>query len=432
MIDPLACDSVMVILTPSDFYDETMGIIFAAMMAIRDSAQGLDLITLRHRLSADGNDGMVGGAAKLAQLFTKVPNAAHAVYYARIVKQHSVRRMVIIAASEALDQAYDVTNGMDGSDLVTSVQNEFFGIADMCDRGGITQARIGELMPDHLDRLERLRTEDCEIGLTTGIRDMDNYIRLRDGEMSILGARPSQGKSSLGLNIASHVSCELRAPTIFMSLEMSTTELLDRFLASQTNINMVRFQTGRFSNAESQRVVHAAASTEEAPLTLVDSTTLNMAQISSIARQAYRTGNCRLLVVDYVQLIIPSTQRDTREQQVSKISRSLKRLARELQIPVMLLAQVGRGPGDGRAPNLNELRESGSLEQDADNVFFIHRPAYYRQDIEDNSDTEVAEIHIKKQRNGPTGSVSCVFHKPSCKFSQIDRHSGGASGDIDF
>ena len=376
MLMPSTLDNVAGVVNENDFYIEANKILFRTMADMYSEQVGIDATTMVSRLRADENYELVGGSQYVAELFTKVPNAAHGVYYASTVKELSIRRGVLEAAIETMRMAHD-DRSLTSHQLITQIQTRYMDIADSID-GGISVNTIGDLIPDHLEHLDQLRNGNIEAGLSTGLLDFDNYLRFRESEVNVLGARPSQGKSALGLNIAENVAINQGQPTVFVSMEMGTTELLNRHFASRANVNLVRFQHGSFSNDEMDRIRQQACDSREAMLTFVDSTGLNMSQIASIARQAKRTGRCELLVLDYIQLILPDRTRDTREQQVSKISRAIKRLARELAIPILVLAQVNRGPGDmSRAPKLSELRESGAIEQDADNVFFIHRPEYY-------------------------------------------------------
>ena len=417
MLNPEVCDEVAMILRAEDFYGDANRCVFEHMQAMHDAGQKIDIKLLTERLRGPGDLERIGGTAYLARTFQSVPNYAHAAYYAQIVREKATYRSLIDACTEILRQAYEQDN--EARQLLSQAEQQIFAILDS--RGGSAVANIRDVLHDAMDRIDaRMKGDHVLGGVETGFAALDGLTGgLHNSELVILAARPSMGKTAFAMNIAEYVSTSLESPTLFVSLEMSSIELADRLLCSAARVNGHRLRNGTISNDERSLLVNTAGEISKSPLFVDDSPSRTVTEIAAAARRIRRRqGQLGLIVVDYLQLIEPDNSKDPRQEQVAKIARRLKGLARELEVPVLCLAQLNRQAEDSKdhRPRLSHLRESGAIEQDADVVMFVHREEYYRRGEEQEQVAGQAEIIVAKQRNGPVGDVELVWRKEFTRF----------------
>jgi replicative DNA helicase len=415
---PEACDEVALLVRAEDFYDDAHRAIFGHMLALHEDGRQIDPMLLSQRLKDAGQYELVGGAAYLLELSQEVATAAHAEYYARIVRDKAVLRSLIHASTDIIHEAYEPST--DARAMLSRAEERVFRILDT---KGETQVRpVRDVLHDSLARIDaRMQQQHAFGGLETGFIDYDELTGgLHNSELVILAARPSMGKTALAVNMAEHVAIDgARKPVLVVSLEMSALELGDRLLCSRARVNSHKLRNGQLSAEDSRRLVQTAADISRAPLFIDDSPSRNMTEIAATARRLKRQEDLALVVVDYLQLIEPDNARDPRQEQVARISRRLKGLARELSIPVLCLAQLNRqveATRDNR-PQLSHLRESGAIEQDADVVMFVHREEFYRTTEEEREQVKgQADLLVRKQRNGPTGDVKLTWLHEFTRF----------------
>jgi replicative DNA helicase len=415
---PIVCDDVALILRAEDFYDDANQAIYAHLREMYDEGRRIDTTLLVERLRSKGDFERVGGAAYLAEILQSVPTAANATHYAEIVKSKGTLRALIHSSTEILRDAYDETD--DAQEMLARAEQKIFSILDTQGTGDL--ANIRDILQTAMVRIDaRMKQDHAAGGVETGFRDFDTMTGgLHQSELVILAARPSMGKTALALNIAEHASLSQGVGTLFVSLEMSSVELADRLLCSMAKVNGMRLRNGSISNEDRRRLVEKAAEMSQAPLFVDDTPSRTMTEIAAAARRLKRRNNLGLVVIDYLQLIEPDNSRDPRQEQVAKIARRLKGLARELKVPVMCLAQLNRQAEATRdnKPRMSHLRESGAIEQDADVVMFVHREEYYCTNEEDRAKVAgEAELIVSKQRNGPTGDVKLSWLKDFTRFT---------------
>jgi replicative DNA helicase len=420
---PDVFDEVALAVRAGDFYDDANRLIYEHLLAMHDSGQRVDLMLLVERLKKAGVYDAVGGAAYLAEVGRQVPTAAHAEYYAGIVAEKSLLRSLIHASIEIQQHAYD--HSADTREILGKAEERIFGILE--ERGAGQASPISEVLQESLDRIDaRMDQQHAFGGVATGLHDFDDMTGgLAKSELIILAARPSMGKTALAMNMAEHAAIS-GTPVLFVSLEMSGIELGDRLLCSFARVNGSRLRNGTITNDERKKLVTAAAQLSQAPLYIDDSPSRTMTEIAATARRLKRRSGLGLIVVDYLQLIDPDNPRDPRQEQVSKISRRLKGLARELEVPVLCLAQLNRQveSTSSNKPQLSHLRESGAIEQDADVVMFVHRDEYYMTSEEDREQVRgQADLLVRKQRNGPTGDVKLTWLH---EFTRFDNYASPA------
>ena len=414
---PILCDDVALILRPEDFYDDANRTIYTHLREMHDAGRRIDMTLLFERLKTSGHFELVGGAAYLAEVLQSVPTAANGTHYAEIVKNKATLRALIHSSTEILRDAYDGTT--EAREMLSMAEQKIFAILD--DRGAGELATIRDVLQEAMVRIDaRMKHEHTIGGIETGFRDFDSLTGgLHDSELVILAARPSMGKTALALNIAEHVSLQLQTGVLFVSLEMSSIELADRMLCSSAEVNGQRLRNGTISNEDRRKLVEKAAEMSSSPLFVDDSPSRTITEIAASARRLKRKSGLGLVVIDYLQLIEPDNARDPRQEQVAKIARRLKGLARELKVPVLCLAQLNRQAEASRdnKPRLSHLRESGAIEQDADVVMFIHREEYYQTNDEDRAKVAgQAELIIAKQRNGPIGDIKLSWVRDFTRF----------------
>jgi replicative DNA helicase len=412
------------IVRAENFYYAAHQTIFSAITRIYDRGHPVDLVLLAEHLRDEKKLEDVGSYAYLAELWEAAPTAANAEYYARIVRDKGITRSLIHATTEILRDAYDQAYPAD--QLLESAERQILEIAEL----GVTGQTIDlvQALDEAYARIDQ-RTSKAHLttsGLPTGFVDLDEKTAgLQNSELILLAARPSVGKTAFALNVVRHIVVEEQAPVFFVSLEQSRIELAERLLCCQARVDSHRLRTGRLSSDDMRKLIDAGDVLRQARLFIDDTPAQSMLRIAANARRLVRRHQIRLVVIDYLQLIEPENRRDSRQEQVAQISRRLKFLARELKIPVMALAQVNRASEDRQdhRPRLADLRESGSLEQDADTVFLLHRPGKFDGSQDDN----VIEVIIAKQRNGPTGECTLAYLK---QFMRFENYMVGAAFDI--
>jgi replicative DNA helicase len=418
LLDNHALNAAIEKIRSEDFFLSQHRQIFERMIQLGEKQQAIDVVTLMEDLSRRGELEAAGGIAYLSQLADGLPRVTNVEHYARIVKEKAVLRSLILSASAIQEQA--LAAGDDADVILDRAESVIFQLAE--DRVKVGLIGVKELVRDNYERLEKIFSEGRRItGLTTGYPGLDNETAgLQPSELIILAARPSMGKTALALNISENVALRLREPVAVFSLEMSKESLLLRLLASEARVDAHKFRTGHMGRDDWGKVTGALTNLADAPLWIDDSASSTVMEIGAKARRLKRDRGLSLLVVDYLQLVVPThTGRGTnRQEEVSSISRGLKGLAKELKVPVLVLSQLTRAPErDDRKPQLSDLRESGAIEQDADVVLFINRPNFYKTDLPEE-DRAKAELIIAKQRNGPTGSMNFVFLARHTRFEE--------------
>ncbi len=425
LLMPEVCDDLASV-RADDFYDDANRIIYENLREMHDEGGKIDVTLLVARLRKADQYEKVGGAAYIARLAGAVPNAAHAVYYGSIVSEKSVYRKLIESSTEILRDAYDQAS--DAHQLCAQAEQKVFAIMD--GRTAQSVHSISDVLHKAMDRMEaRMRGEHTDGTVETGLSDFDQMTGgLHNGELIILAARPAMGKTALAMNVAEYVAIEQRAPVLFTSLEMSGIELAERMLCSLSRVNGHRLRNGTISADDRARLIEKANDISQAPFFVDDSPSRTVSEIAAAARRIKRREkDLGLIVVDYLQLIEPDNSRDPRQEQVAKIARRLKGMARELEVPMLCLSQLNRQAEDSKdhRPKLSHLRESGAIEQDADVVMFVHREEYYHRGEERAQYAGQAEIIVAKQRAGPIGDVQLTWEADFTRFSNRapERHS---------
>src|SRR5436190_3216415 len=414
---PDVLDDVVMIVRPDDFYDDAHRKLFLHMTALHETGKKIDDTLLVNRLKTAGEYESIGGAAYSSKIVNAVPNAAHATYYAEIVREKATFRSLIYAATEILRDAYDESH--EASHLLSQSEQKIFSILD--NRSDSAVKSIRDVVLDAMERLDaRMAGTHVAGGCDFGFHKLDEKTAgLHQGELVILAARPSMGKTALALNVAENVALAQNIPVLFVSLEMSSLELADRLLCSVARVNGHRLRNGTVSQEDRLKLVETAGILSRMPLFVDDSPSRTVTEIAAAARRIKRRhGSLGLIVIDYLQLIEPDNPKDPRQEQVAKIARRLKGLAREMKVPVMCLAQLNRQAevSKDNIPRLSHLRESGAIEQDADVVMFVHREEYFLRGEEREQSAGQAQIIIAKQRNGPIGDVNLEWLRDFTRF----------------
>jgi replicative DNA helicase len=423
LLDPNLCDDVALMVRPDDFYADANQKLYASLLAMHEEGSRIDVTLLMERLRGTGDLEAVGGAAYLAEVVHSVPYAANAVYYAEIVRNKATLRALIHASTEILRDAYEPT--LDPQEMVSRAEQTIFAVHDKRTTDQIIN--IHDLLLEAFDRIDARMEHGEGVGVPTGFQDLDNLTGgMHDSEFVVLAARPSMGKTALATNIAEYVAIDANVPTLFVSLEMARLELAQRMLCSQGRIDANKFRSGFLSKDDKSKLVEASAKLGKAPMFIDDTPARTCTEIAACARRLKRKQNLGLVVIDYLQLIQPDDPRDPRQEQVAKMARRLKGLARELKIPVLCLAQLNRQTEQGKEshrPRLSHLRESGAIEQDADVVMFIHREEYYhtREEAQEKGIAGQADVIVAKQRNGPTGDVKLAWFDKYTRFENLSQ-----------
>jgi len=420
MLLPDVCDDVALILRADDFHDDAHRKIFRHMLEMHDSGRKIDPTLLVDKLKTAGDYESIGGAAYLGKILHAVPNAAHAIYYADIVREKSTYRQLIEASTEILREAYD--ESLEANLLLARAEQRVFSILDQ--RGGANVSSMQDILHEAMDRLEaRMRGDLMHGGVESGFAKLDEQTGgLHNSELIVLAARPSMGKTAFALGIAGNVAIHQQVPVLFVSLEMSAIELAERLLCSAARVNGHRLRNGTISQEDRMRLVETSGEISRAPLFVDDSPGRTVTEIAAAARRIRRReGRLGLVVVDYLQLVEPDNPRDPRQEQVSRMTRRLKGLAREMEVPILCLAQLNRQTevAKDNIPRLSHLRESGAIEQDADVVMFVHREEYYHRGADAELHRGKAQIIVAKQRNGPIGEIDLTWQRDYTRFDTL-------------
>ncbi len=419
LIDKEAIIKVADSVAADDFYAARHGMIYAAMLDLYEARQPVDLLTLSNRLEEAKQLEKVGGSSYLTDLVNAVPTAAHVTNYAGIVAHKATLRRLISAAAGITGLGYDQNTSLDT--LLDKAEQTLFQVSQKHLKQNFIP--IGSVLAESFDRLDELHKDKNRLrGIPTGFKGLDNILAgLQKSDLVVVAARPAMGKTSLALNIAEHVAVKEGIPVGVFSLEMSKEQLIDRLLASRSGIDSWKLRTGNLEDSDFPKINNAMAELSEAPFYIDDSAVTNIMEMRTKARRLQSEHDLGLIVIDYLQLMSGrSSSSDNRVQEVSEISRGLKGLARELNVPVVALSQLSRSveSRSPQIPQLADLRESGSIEQDADVVIFIYREEYYNKDTER---TGLADILIKKHRNGPTGELELYWHPKQLQFRSLEK-----------
>jgi replicative DNA helicase len=416
LLDNHALNAAIENIKPEDFFLEQHRRVFNQMIALGEAQQAIDLVTLTESLHRVGELESSGGAPYLASLADGMPRVSNVEHYARIVREKALLRNLIHATQNIQQRALE---GEDGADaILDGAESSIFAIAEDRIKAGLIP--IKDIVRDNFERLEKIFREGKSItGVSTGYTELDKLLSgFQNSELLILAARPSQGKTALALNLAENIAIRSQLPVAVFSLEMSKESLLQRLVASVAQIDAHKFRTGHLSREDWRKMTEALGQISSAPLWIDDAGSTSVLEIGAKARRLKRDKGLSLLIVDYLQLITGRGRFNNRQEEVSSISRGLKGLAKELQIPVLVLSQLTRAPErEERGPQLSDLRESGAIEQDADVVMFIYRPHWAKLDSSPE-ERDQAEIQVAKQRNGPTDKVRFVFRSRLTRFEE--------------
>ncbi len=419
LISEESLPDVTEIVKPQDFYDERHKHIYDAMWNLYEHHRPVDILTVRDQLKRKKLTEKAGGAAYLSELASYVPTAAHAKEYAKIINEAAVRRRLIAAAASITETAYNEDS--ETLEILGEAERELFEVSEQNVKNDLIS--ISDLLSDTFDRLEELHENKGSIaGYKTGFPDLDRVTAgFHKSDLIILAARPAMGKTALALNFASNVARINNKAVLIFSLEMGRQQLINRMLADASGIESFKLETGNFSGEDFTQISEAMGELSDLPIFIDDTPGLTVMEMRTKARRAAHDHELGMIVVDYLQLMSGSSKRsmDNRVQEISEISRGLKLIARELNVPVIALSQLSRTV-ESRSPQipmLSDLRESGSIEQDADIVMFIYREDYYNPDTERQN---ITDLIIAKHRRGATGSVELFFDKARVRFMSLD------------
>jgi replicative DNA helicase len=421
LLSRTACSEILELITEGEeFYAPKHGKIFDAIRDLVGRGDPVDFVTIVDELRRRSQIDEVGGPAYVSTLISSTPTAANGAHYARIVSDHATLRDLIDAGTDIAREAYDVPGEIE--DALGRAEQRIFQISNRRLSGDLDSIQV--LLEEAVQRIESLAATGNEItGLATGFHDLDRLLAgLQPGNLILIAARPAMGKSTLAMNMAQHVAAVERKGAVIFSLEMSKHEIVQRMICAEARTDMKSVRRGQMSDADWRRIIDAMGKLHEAPLYIDDSPTITMSEIRAKCRRLHTKGDLSLVVVDYLQLMHSPRRVENRVQEVAEISRGLKILAKELDIPVIAVSQLSRqleqGSAKPRKPRLADLRESGALEQDADVVMFINREDYYDEESERKGE---ADIHVEKHRNGPTDTVTLAFLKQFTKFENLAR-----------
>ncbi len=413
----------------SDFYDKKHERIYEAIDYLYEHHKPVDVLTLADQLKNTGYLDSIGGPSYLSELTNFVPTAAHVEQYAEIVSQKALRRRLISASQEITGLSYDESKQL--TELIEAAETKLFNVSQ--DHVGQDVSSLESLLTDSFDRLDDLHKDKHKLrGVPTGFKDLDNILAgFQQSDLIILAARPSMGKSALALNFAHNIALKTNEPVLIFSLEMSKEQLVDRLLSMESGVDAWALRTGNLNDSDFERIGQAMGVLSEIPIYIDDTPGITISDMRTKARREAHLHKLGLIIIDYLQLMSGGTRFSSdgnRVQEISEISRGLKGLARELNVPILALSQLSRSVENRspQVPQLADLRESGSIEQDADVVMFIYREDYYHPDTERK---DLADVMIKKHRNGPIDNIELRFVKEKQKFNSVDkRHQDPFSG----
>ena len=420
-ISPETMTSLADELTPEDFYKPANKIVFKTMLSLLEKGEPIDATTMVSALTNQGQIKEIGGLNYVVELVNSTPTSKNVEHYAKLVKEKATLRRVIADLSDSLSSAYQ--GDVSISDLIAKTERSMLDISNQ--NTGTGFRNVADILDTHMQIVEtRSQTDGFVTGLSTGFVGLDKITTgLHEGNLIILAARPAMGKTALALNIAKHVATMERKPAVIFSLEMGAEELIERMVASEGMVPGYHLKTGNLNSDEWRRLVQAQNNLYDAPIFVDDTAGIRISEIRSKARKlSQEMGGLGIIIIDYLQLITGS-KGENRQQIVSEISRELKILAKDLRVPVIALSQLSRSveQRQDKRPMLSDLRESGSIEQDADIVAFLYREAYYQKEQADSQEANnVTELILEKNRHGSLGTVKLYFHKEYTKFSSVE------------
>jgi len=424
MLDKDAVIKIADLLKVGDFYKDDHNVIYETMLALYEDREPIDVLSLANKLEEQSQLEKVGGSNYLASLVNSVPSASNVVHYAKVVQKKVLLRRLISAASDIVEMGYDESE--DVQKILDEAEQKVFAVSQKYIKQDFVP--IKSILEIAFNRIDELHKSDHAFrGVQTSFPDIDNLLAgLQKSDLLILAARPSVGKTALALDIARQIGVHSKVPVGIFSLEMSSDQLVDRMIAAQAGVDLWRLRTGKLSsegsNNDFERISDAMGVLSEAPIFIDDSGSLNIMEMRTMARRLQAEHNLGLIIVDYLQLMEGRSNRqsDNRVQEISEISRGLKQLARELNIPIMALSQLSRAVESrpDQIPRLSDLRESGSIEQDADVVMFLYREDRVKPDTPNKN---IADIIVAKHRNGPIGKVQLYFEENSTTFKSLEK-----------
>lgn len=416
--EPSILVTIMGILEPDDFYRSPHIKIYRVMCNLNDKGKPVDIIGVTEELSNQGELEDVGGVSYMSDLASSIPSVANVEFYAKIVEEKAILRRLIRSATNLITDAYEQKDDVDV--ILDNAEKTVLQVASRKNAGSFKY--IKDVMLDTYDNIEKLHSNHGEItGLPTGFKDLDDMTAgFQKNDLIIIAARPSVGKTAFALNIAQGIGTKTNENVAIFSLEMGADQLAMRMLCAEGNIDASRLRTGQLEDGDWSKLTMAVGALSNSGLYIDDTPGIKINEIRSKCRKLKQEHGLGMILIDYLQLIQGSGRSENRQQEVSEISRSLKELARELQVPVIALSQLSRGveQRQDKRPMMSDIRESGSIEQDADIVGFLYREDYYDKDAENKN---VIEIIIAKHRNGPVGNVSLAFIKEYNKFVNLER-----------
>ena len=405
-------------LTKDDFYQQSYGVIFESMVELYNEGQPVDVVTLQNRLREKNVPPEISSMEFVGGLVLAVPTSANVKYYANIVADKAILRRLIKVNEEIANQCYLGSDSVE--DILADTEKQIFGILQ--NKGGGDYVPIKQVVINALEKIEQAaKTQGNVTGIATGFLDLDyKTAGLQPSDLILVAARPSMGKTAFVLNIAQHVAFHSNEATAIFSLEMSKEQLVNRLFSLESRVDAQLLRSGNLEDADWEKLIEGAGTIGRSKLIIDDTPGISISELRSKCRKYKLEHDLKLVIIDYLQLMSGSGHFDSRQQEISEISRSLKGLARELHVPVIALSQLSRAVEQrpDHRPMLSDLRESGAIEQDADVVMFIYRDDYYNKDTPDKN---IAEIIIAKQRNGPIGTVNLVWLPQYTKFANMEK-----------
>jgi len=432
MLEKDALTNVIDILQPKSFYKESNGRIFGAIQVLFNNSEPVDILTVTNQLKKTGELDIVGGAYYITSLTNRVASAANAEFHARIISQKYIQRELIRISTETIRNAYEDTT--DVFDLLDAAESSLYSVVETNIRKNYD--KMSTLIGQAIKQIEVARNQKTGVtGVESGFTELDRYTSgWQNSDLIIIAARPAMGKTALVLSLGRNAAVDFGKPIAVFSLEMSSIQLVSRLIASESELSAEKLRKGQLEDHEFEQLNAKIGKLAEAPIFIDDTPALSIFELRAKARRLHQQHGIRMIIVDYLQLMTAGgDNRGNREQEISSISRSLKSIAKELNIPVIALSQLSRAVetrGGDKKPQLSDLRESGAIEQDADMVLFIHRPEYYGLEADEagNSTQGKAEIIIAKHRNGKVGSVGLRFIDRLAKFTDLDNYAGDPAG----
>ncbi|MDD5083447.1 MAG: replicative DNA helicase [Candidatus Moranbacteria bacterium] len=419
MLDKDAVIKIADLLKVGDFYKDANNDVYEIMLELYENREPLDVLSISNRLEEKGRLDRIGGASYLASLVNSVPSASNVVHYAKVVQKKAMLRRLIGAASDILEMGYNESE--DVQKILDEAEQRLFRVSQKYIKQDFIP--IKSILENAFERIDELhRSDNTFRGVPSNYPDLDNMLSgFQKSDLIILGARPSIGKTTFALDLARQISVYSKVPVGIFSLEMGSDQLVDRMIAAQSGVDLWRLRTGKLQSDDFSKIGEAIGILSEAPIFIDDSGSLNIMEMRTMARRLQSEHNLGMIIIDYLQLMEGRSRGgDNRVQEISEISRGLKQLARELNIPIMALSQLSRGieARQDQMPKLSDLRESGSIEQDADVVLFLSREDRYKPDTPNKN---IVDVVIAKHRNGPIGKIQLYFQENSTTFKSLER-----------